>query len=198
MILVRYGTIPWTPDDLEAREVSFLENHLLTLETETEFAIYLLSPLYNFATVDLCNDFMARIRERALVATFLPKEISMSSIPADRGFMSSVRTAVSRDTTLARCKLVRMWERTMGPDRSPLITITFHDRSKHPPNFTEWSLKDFRERSIPLRNSRTVELSRYDRDEQFNFIFQSELPAALRLPNFGGSSWLTSVVRSVR
>lgn len=167
---------------------------MLTIETDREFAIYLLSPLYNFATVDLCNDFMARIRERTLVATFLPKEISMNRVPAGTGFMNSVRTVVSRETTLARCKLVRLWERSTGPDRAPLVTITFHDRSKHPPNFTEWSLRDFRERAVPLKSSRTVELSRYDRDEQFVFTFQSEslmtgILAAAR--SFAKADWIS-------
>ena len=78
----------------------------------------------------------------------------------------------SRDTILARCKLVRLWSRTTVLGSTPLVTMTFHDRSKHPPKFTEWSLKDFRETALLLHRGKSVELSRYDRDEQFVFTFE--------------------------
>lgn len=174
MYLVRYGTIPATDDELAATEVFFLENHLLTLETETEFAIYLLSPLYQFHSAEACNDFLARIRERALVASFLPMEVYKSRLPATPGFFSSVFSGSSRDSILARWKIVRLWERAGGPNSGPVVTMTFHDRSKQPPAFTEWSLNDFRDKALLLKRTKAVELSRYDRDEQFIFLFKSK------------------------
>lgn len=144
------------------------------METDTEYAVYLLDPLYQFHSSATCNDFMSRVRERTLLATFLPKQIAKKSRPSSPGCLPFFSSQSSRDLTLARWKLVRMWERTTTQGTGSLITITFHDRSKNPPKFTEWSLKDFRENAFVLRQGLVVELLRYDLDEHIVFQYESK------------------------
>ena len=173
---VQFGTIPLTEDDQDAQGVSFQENQHLTLEIDDdEFAVYLLSPQYQFNSAEDCNEFMSRIRERELLGSFLPREVSKSIPPAPGGWISRLKSSSSREQTLARHKIVRIWERNLGSRVGPLVTMTFHDRSKDPPNFREWSLKDFRETALPMRHGMAIELSRFDRDEQIFFYFECEL-----------------------
>lgn len=146
----------------------------MTVETDSEYAVYKLHPLYEFGDTSTCEDFMSRVRERVLLASFLPYKIYKSSTPNARAKQSILRLLIrrgTRDVLLARCKVVRLWERDTGSTNGPSITMTFHDRSKNPPMFTEWSLRDFRDTAILLQNSRLVELSRHRRAEQFIFVF---------------------------
>ncbi|KAH7160372.1 hypothetical protein B0J13DRAFT_541040 [Dactylonectria estremocensis] len=174
---IQFGTIPSSPDDLDSKEVAFLENQLITVESETQYAIYLVEPQYSFQDRTVCNDFMARVRERTLLGTFLPKEIIKNVPSTSISSLFCLSHSSSRGLTLARWKVVRLWQRAENDNSNPLVTLTFHDRSKHPPRFTEWSLQTFREGALLMRHELGVALSRHT-GEEVVFVFKTREEAA--------------------
>jgi hypothetical protein len=143
---------------------------VVTFESDNEYAAYCLDPTYRFDEVDTCDDFMAQVRERELVASFLPLEITKRS-ESSRSSGSHRFWLPARDQTLSRMKIVRIWAKWPVEDRPPIMTMTFHDRTKNPPRFSEWSLGDFRTTAIIVSKGKVVELSRAKADEQFLFAF---------------------------
>ncbi|KAI9149123.1 hypothetical protein HJFPF1_11171 [Paramyrothecium foliicola] len=164
---IPYGTIPCTPNTTTAAEVSFLDNHLITVETPKDYAIFVLDPIYVFDTVTDCITFMNVARERTLVGTFRVKQITKSGATTRGGFLSKI---MAHDILLARNKVVRIWVR-QDEKLNALVTLTFHDRTKD--RLTQWSLEDFADRPLFTNKNRGVELSREDHNEQFVFLFDS-------------------------
>ncbi|KAF7545324.1 hypothetical protein G7Z17_g9262 [Cylindrodendrum hubeiense] len=126
---IQFGTIPSTNNKLDGNEVSFLEKQLLTVESDTQYTIYLVDPQYTFRDTASCNLFMNRVRERTLLGSFLAKEIIESNPSASTGGLLCFSPSVSRGLSLARRKIVRLWERE-NENTNPIITLTFHDRYK--------------------------------------------------------------------
>ncbi|VUC25916.1 unnamed protein product [Clonostachys rosea] len=152
---VRFGTIPNTPQNLDANECDFLEEQLLTVETLTDYAVYRLDPIYKFETSRACDKFMAKVRERELVGKFLPIEISKKNTQSPWKNLCCMMVGGSKDILLARDKVVCLWEKSRGLGKIPDTTITFHDRNTR--KYIEWPLRDFIDAS-PVMN-RAVELS---------------------------------------
>ncbi|CAG9983624.1 unnamed protein product [Clonostachys byssicola] len=152
---VQFGTIPNTPQNLDAKECDFLEDQLLTVETSTDYAVYRLDPIYKFETSRACDKFMMKIRERELVGKFLPVEVSKKNTQSPWKNLCCMMVGGSKDVLLARDKLVCLWEKSRGLSKIPDTTITFHDRNSR--KYVEWPLRDFIDASLVM--NRAVELS---------------------------------------
>jgi hypothetical protein len=142
------------------------------VETQNEYAVFVLDPIYVFDSPEDCIAFMNVARERTLRATFLPKKIIKSGGSMSKSFVSRV---LSHDVLLARNKVVRIWERA-GEDTNSIVTLTFHDRTKD--RLTQWALDNFADYPLYVDRKKGVELSRIDHNEQFVFFFDSELHSA--------------------
>ncbi|KAH6988102.1 hypothetical protein BKA56DRAFT_669671 [Ilyonectria sp. MPI-CAGE-AT-0026] len=152
---IQFGTIPSTNNQLNWNTVTFLEKQLLTVESETNYTVYLVDPQYTFTDSTSCNMFMNRVRDRKLLSTFLAKEIIESDPSASSGRFLCFVPSSSRGVSLARRKIVRVWERERE-NANPIITLTFHDRWKQ--RFTEWPLKHFTGVATSSRHGLATEL----------------------------------------
>jgi hypothetical protein len=109
---IPFGTKPNADGDVRARRVNFLAQHEVTVEDRDGFRVYCVDPTYVFGSSANCKSFISKVRERELVATFLPREIRRGG------------------ETRARAKVLRVWrkpgEGAGAP--TPLVTLGFHDR----------------------------------------------------------------------
>ncbi|KAI7788120.1 hypothetical protein LA080_012183 [Diaporthe eres] len=109
---IPFGTKPNADGDVRARRVNFLAQHEVTVEDRDGFRIYCVDPTYVFSSSTNCASFIAKVRERELVATFLPREIRRGG------------------ETRARAKVLRVWRKSNESPSNPrpLVTLGFHDR----------------------------------------------------------------------
>lgn len=109
---IPFGTKPNADGDVRARRVNFLAQHEVTVEDRDGFRIYSVDPTYVFGSSANCASFIAKVRERELVATFLPREIRRGG------------------ETRARAKVLRVWRKSneSASNPRPLVTLGFHDR----------------------------------------------------------------------
>lgn len=150
---IPFGTKPTTDDDVRAKTVRFLSQHEITVEDKDGFRIYCLDPTYVFSNPADCREFISKVRERELVETFLPKEIS-------RG----------RDVR-ARFKVLRIWRKYEGLDSArPLVTMSFLDRDEG--RQTEWDLELY-SRDAQARNKKVVDVWRKDGGTKLSLSFES-------------------------
>lgn len=109
---IPFGTKPNADGDVRARRVNFLAQHEVTVEDRDGFRVYSVDPTYAFGSSANCAAFISKVRERELVATFLPREVRRGA------------------ETRARAKVLRVWRKAGGSagGPGPLVTLGFHDR----------------------------------------------------------------------
>lgn len=148
---IPFGTKPTTDDDIQAKTVHFLTPHEITVEDKYGFRIYYLDPTYTFNSPTNCRDFISKVRERELIETFLPREIS-------RG--NEVR---------ARFKVLRVWRKYEGSNPPTLlVTMSFLDRKEE--RQTEVDLRLY-SRYPQVRNKTVVEIWKEDGSTTLSLAF---------------------------
>lgn len=113
---IPFGTKPNADSDVCARRVNFLAQHEVTGEDREGFHVYCVDPTYVFGSSTICASFISKVRERELIATFLPREVRRGA------------------ETQARAKVLRVWRKSgqsiIGGSAAaqPLVTLGVHDR----------------------------------------------------------------------
>ncbi|KAK7737893.1 hypothetical protein SLS53_006271 [Cytospora paraplurivora] len=148
---IPFGTKPTTDDDIRATRVHFLSRHEITVEDQDGFRIYCLDPVYHFSNPGNCKQFIAKVRERELIETFLPRKIEQAV---------EVR---------ARYKVLRIWRKDEGTN-PPLVTMSFLDRNEG--RQAEFDLRLY-SRDAQSRRRKTVDIWRMDGSTRLSLAFDS-------------------------
>lgn len=162
---IPFGTKPNADGDVRARRVNFLAQHEVTVEDRDGFRIYCVDPTYAFSSSANCASFMAKVRERELVGTFLPREVRRGG------------------ETRARAKVLRAWRKPGGGAGAgaggpgPLVTLGFHDRVEGRQVELDVRLYD---RSVALtKDKRVLDIWRTDGSTKLSLSFDSSKGALI-------------------
>lgn len=121
--IVPYGSIPWTPDK-DARRVSFLKAHAVTVLDSEGYHNYHVDPKYKFEDLDSCAKFQSTLRERELCGAFDAVEIAESG------------------TIIARRQVIRLWKKRR-PNQEAIATMTLFQSSIEGQGHKEVELVDY-------------------------------------------------------
>ncbi|KAG8158403.1 hypothetical protein KVR01_011525 [Diaporthe batatas] len=160
---IPFGTKPNADGDVRARRVNFLAQHEVTVEDRDGFRVYCVDPTYVFGSSANCASFISKVRERELVATFLPREVRRGA------------------ETRARAKVLRVWRKlgqgvlgagaAAAPTRS-LVTLGFHDRVEGRQTEVDVRLYDHAV-VVQTRDRKVLDIWRTDGSSKLSLTFEN-------------------------
>lgn len=160
---IPFGTKPNADGDVRARRVNFLAQHEVTVEDRDGFRVYCVDLTYVFGSSANCASFISKVRERELVATFLPREVRRGA------------------ETRARAKVLRVWRKLGqsvigggggGTAARPLVTLGFHDRVEG--RQTEVDVRSYDHTVVVhTRDKKVLDIWRTDGSSKLSLTFEN-------------------------